>query len=288
MEKNAEEIKSFVKERYGSLAQGRNQSCCAPQAEVTPECCGPAASCCGPSTSCCAPSLAEKLYTSEELEKLPGEIADFSLGCGNPTAIAELGEGEVVLDLGSGGGLDCFLAARKVGAPGRVIGLDMTPEMVKLARENARKLAADNVEFRLGEMERMPVEDDFVDVIISNCVINLSPDKDAVFKEAYRVLKPGGRLCVSDIVLLGELPQEIKNSFEQWTGCIAGALEEKVYLDKIKSAGFTEITAESSRVPFYIGNEESPAPDTGNGNAYLDLENKVASIRVKAFKPGKD
>ncbi len=280
MKQNAEEIKRFVKERYGGLARERNQPCCAPQT-VTQNCCGPAT---GP---CCPPTLAARLYTSEELENLPGEIADFSLGCGNPTAIAELGEGEVVLDLGSGGGLDCFLAARKVGARGRVIGLDMTPEMIRLARQNARKVGAGNVEFRLGEMEHMPVEDNSVDVIISNCVINLSPDKDAVFSEAYRVLKPGGRLCVSDIVLRGELPAEIKESLEQWSGCVAGALEEKVYLGKIQSAGFLDITAEGSSVPFYVETETPAEPDTGDSPNYLDLGDKIVSIRVKASKPGK-
>ena len=288
MEKNAEEIKSFIKKRYGSLAQERNQSCCAPQTEMASD--GgstAAASCCGPSTSCCPPTRTARLYTSEELENLPGEIADFSLGCGNPTAIAELGEGEVVLDLGSGGGLDCFLAARKVGAKGRVIGLDMTPEMIRLARQNAQKVVAGNVEFRLGEMEHMPLEDNSVDVIISNCVINLSPDKDAVFSEAYRVLKPRGRLCVSDMVLRGELPAEIKESLEQWSGCVAGALEEKVYLGKIQSAGFLDVTDESSRVPFYVETETPAEPDAEDSPTYLDLGDKIASIRVKAFKPGK-
>ncbi len=265
MEKNAEDIKKFVKQRYGGLAREKNQSCCAPQDAAT-------SSCCGPTASCCPPSRVERLYTGDELENLPTEIADFSLGCGNPTAIAGLGAGEVVLDLGSGGGLDCFLAARKVGAQGRVIGLDMTPEMVKLARENARKADASNVEFRLGEMEQMPVESESVDVIISNCVINLSPDKDAVFSEAYRVLKPGGRLCVSDMVLTGELPRTIKESLEQWSGCVAGALEKEAYLDKMKSAGFVQVEAEVSRMPL-------------STETNLDLSDKVASIRVKAIKP---
>jgi SAM-dependent methyltransferase len=211
---------------------------------------------------------------SEKLDNLPGDVANFSLGCGNPLALAELKEGEVVLDLGSGGGLDCFLAAEKVGAGGQVIGLDMTPEMIQLARENARKMGATNVEFRLGEMERMPLEDNSVGVIISNCVINLSPDKDAVFKEAYRVLKPGGRLSISDIVLLGELPQEVKASLEEWAGCIAGALQEKVYLDKIRAAGFVRITADRSTLPVYV-----------EGQSGTDSGGKVASVRVKAFKP---
>jgi SAM-dependent methyltransferase len=243
MERSAEEIKSFVRERYAGLARAKSQSCCAPQAQVA-------------GSSCCAG-------------------ADSGLlGCGNPLALAELKEGEVVLDLGSGGGLDCFLAAEKVGVGGRVIGLDMTPEMIQLARENVKKMGATNVEFRLGEMERMPLEDKSVDVIISNCVINLSPDKDAVFREAYRVLKPGGRLSISDIVLLGELPQEVKASLEEWAGCIAGALQEKVYLDKIKAAGFVRITADRSTLPLYV-----------EGQSGSDISRAIASARVKAFKP---
>jgi ubiquinone/menaquinone biosynthesis C-methylase UbiE len=190
------------------------------------------------------------------------------LGCGNPTAIAELSKGEVVLDLGSGAGIDCFLAAEKVGAGGRVIGLDMTPEMVQLARENARVVESANVEFCLGEMEHMPVEDNSVDVIISNCVINLSPDKDAVFREAYRVLKLGGRLCVSDMVLLEELPEGVKESLAQWAGCVTGALSEEEYLGKIRAAGFVQVTLQMDKV------------------AWSDSRDEVASVRVKAFKPG--
>ena len=279
MERSAEEIRNFVKERYGSLAKKKSQSCCAPEAGVSPSCCGSGA------TSCRLQTLAERIYTSEELETLPGEVTDISLGCGNPTAIAELSEGEVVLDLGSGGGIDCFLAAQRVGARGKVIGLDMTPEMIQLARENAQKIGASNVEFRLGEMEHMPVENNSVDVIISNCVINLSPDKDAVFKEAYRVLKPGGRLCVSDMALLGELPKEVKENFEQWSACIAGALDEKVYLDKIRAAGLVNITADRNIIPFYAESGASQTENQEKLQAYLDLRDKVASIRVKAFKP---
>jgi SAM-dependent methyltransferase len=267
MERSAEEIKSFVRERYASLARTKSQSCCAPQAQVA------GSSCCAGADSGLL-SRVQKLYTSERLDNLPDDVANFSLGCGNPLALAELKEGEVVLDLGSGGGLDCFLAAEKVGVSGQVIGLDMTPEMIQLARENARKMGATNVEFRLGEMERMPLEGNSVDVVISNCVINLSPDKDAVFREAYRVLKPGGRLSISDMVLLGELPQEVKASLEEWAGCIAGALQEKVYLDKIKAAGFVRITADRSTLPLYV-----------EGQSGTDSGGKVASVRVKAFKP---
>jgi arsenite methyltransferase len=281
------DIKKAVREGYARIAE-QASSCCGPVSS----CCTPedavSASCCSTDTTCCQPqNLAARLYTSEELEKLPKEIADISLGCGNPTAIAELSEGEVVLDLGSGGGLDCFLAAQKVGERGRVIGLDMTPEMVRLARANAQKIGASNVEFRLGEMEHIPVEDNSIDVIISNCVINLSPDKDAVFREAYRVLKPGGRLCVSDIVLLGELPEEVKESLDQWVGCVAGAIEEKTYLNKMEAAGLAEITTDKSTIPFYAECETPQTQNTEGQQNYLDLSEKVASIKVKAFKPDK-
>lgn len=281
MERNPEEIKSFVKERYANLAREKSCSCCAPEAGALLDYCSTDVASCQPQT------LAERLYTSEELEKLPKDVTDISLGCGNPTAIADLSEGEVVLDLGSGGGIDCFLAAQRVGERGKVIGLDMTPEMIQLARENTQKIGASNVEFRLGEMEHMPVEDNFVDVIISNCVINLSPDKDAVFREAYRVLKPGGRLCVSDIVLLGELPKEVKESLEQWAECIAGALDEKIYLDKIRAAGLVKVTVDRSIIPFYAEFETPEAQNPDEHQPYLDLRDKVASIRVKAFKPSR-
>jgi SAM-dependent methyltransferase len=222
MAREAQEIKEKIKERYGALAR-QQQSCCAP-------------------TSCCPPS--QKLYDPAEIKSLPQEVSDFSLGCGNPVAVAGLREGEVVLDLGSGGGLDCFLAAQRVGESGRVIGLDMSPEMISLARQNAERLGAANVEFRFGEMEAMPVESASVDAIISNCVINLSPDKDAVFREALRVLRPGGRLSISDIVLVGELDPETKESLEAWTHCVAGALPKDEYLDKLRRAGFVDLTTE--------------------------------------------
>jgi len=269
MERNAKEIKDFVKKRYGRLARAKNQSCCAPQM-ATPSCCD------ATSISRELPERVAALYRGEELDKLPTEVANSSLGCGNPTALAELREGEVVLDLGSGGGLDCFLAAQRVGQGGRVIGLDMTPEMVQLARRNAQKVDATNVEFRLGEMEHMPVADNSVDVIISNCVINLAPDKDVVFREAYRVLKPGGRLCVSDIVLLGELPKKVSKSLEQWAGCIAGALHERDYLAKVKAAGFVEVSAERNTLPLYA--------ESSGAKRYLDLRDKVASVNVRARK----
>ena len=238
MERNAEEIKKFIKERYGGLAREKGQSCCSPQSALSASCCGPGAA------ASQLQSHAGRLYTDEELGKLPAEVTDISLGCGNPTAIAELSDGEVVLDLGSGGGIDCFLAAQKVGARGRVIGLDMTPEMIQLARQNVQKIGAANVEFRLGEMEHMPVENKSVDVIISNCVINLSPDKDAVFKEAYRVLKPGGKLLVSDIVLLKELSKIHKSDKELLVGCVSGAILRKDYLKMMGDIGF-KVTVKS-------------------------------------------
>ncbi|MFC1928994.1 arsenite methyltransferase [Chloroflexota bacterium] len=272
MEQSAEEIKSLVKKRYASLAKEKSGPCCAPEAAMSPGCCNTSAAPCQTQT------IAERLYNSDELEQLPGEVTDISLGCGNPTAIAELSEGEVVLDLGSGGGIDCFLSAQKVGTQGKVIGLDMTQEMIQLARENAQKIGASNVEFRLGEMEHMPVADNSVDVIISNCVINLSPDKDAVFKESYRVLKPGGRLCVSDIVLLGELAPEIKNDLSNWVSCIAGALPQDKYLGKIRAAGFKkmELVDTTEWIP------ERRPPETQKA-----LTGKLASLKIKAFKPGK-
>ena len=225
---------------------------------------------------------------AEELTGLPESVTGMSLGCGNPTAIAELRPGEVVLDLGAGGGIDCFLAARQVGPEGRVIGLDMTPEMVRLARRNAKELGVENVDFRYGEMEEMPLPDRSVDVIISNCVINLSPDKDAVFGEAFRVLRPGGRMSISDIVVDGELPQAIRSRLDAWAGCIAGALDEADYLSRIRAAGFEGVEI---RTRDFL--------DLGNGNGWEDAEvildeagltaadlgRKVASIKVTATKP---
>jgi len=278
MKKDAKEIKKAVRERYAGLAQEKAGSCCASSSVPPSSCCAPGV------TPGRAQTYAEALYTKEELETLPEEMRDISWGCGNPTAIAELRKGEVVLDLGSGGGLDCFLAAQKVGAKGKVIGLDMTPEMVALARENAKKMGINNVEFRLGEMEHMPVADSSVDVIISNCVINLSPDKDAVFREAFRVLKPGGRLCVSDIVLLQDLPAGIKESLDQWAGCVAGALDKNLYLDKLRTAGFVNVSTEEKNIPLLMERCTAESQDTAESQAYLDLSGKIASINVRAFK----
>jgi arsenite methyltransferase len=223
-----QEVKKAVREGYAQIAR-QGSSCCAP-----------ASSCCG--TTAVAQDISKKIgYTEEELKAVP-EGANLGLGCGNPVALASLEKGETVLDLGSGAGFDCFLAAQKVGAKGKVIGVDMTPEMLDKARENARKGKYKNVEFRLGEIENLPVADSSVDVIISNCVINLSTDKSRVFAEAFRALKPGGRLMVSDIVVLKELPEAIKNSVQAYIGCLSGAVMKAEYLKLIKKAGFKDVS----------------------------------------------
>ncbi len=221
-------IQQEVKKKYGSIATGSG-SCCG---SVNSVCCGAA-----PSAEELSASVG---YSAAELALIP-EGANLGLGCGNPVALASLRPGETVLDLGSGGGIDCFLAARRVGPEGRVIGVDMTEEMIRLARENAEKSGLKNVEFRLGEIEKLPLEDDLVNVAISNCVINLSTDKEQVFREIFRVLKPGGRMMVSDIVLDGELPKNVKTSIAAYTGCIGGALQRDDYLAAIARAGFTQV-----------------------------------------------
>jgi len=220
-------IKKIVREGYAKIAK-KESSCCAPV-----------------SSRCGSTGLAEDIsrkigYTEEELKAVP-EDANLGLGCGNPVALASLREGETVLDLGSGAGFDCFLAANKVGKNGRVIGIDMTPEMIEKARENAKKGNYGNAEFRLGEIENLPVADNSVDVVISNCVINLVPDKRKAFMEAFRVLKLGGRLMISDIVLLKELPGFVKNSIEAYVGCLSGAIMRDEYIGAVKAAGFHEI-----------------------------------------------
>jgi arsenite methyltransferase len=309
-----EQIKVAVRERYGGVARRfveepaapRRQSCCGPA--KTAESQGAQATrsgCCGPADTAEQKVAAEqpgatRFYAAEELANLPETVTGASLGCGNPLAIADLQPGEVVLDLGSGGGIDCFLAARKVGPAGRVIGLDMTPDMIKLARSNAKKIGATNVDFRFGEMEDMPLPDESVNVIISNCVINLSPDKDLVFREAYRVLQPGGRLSVSDVVVDGDLPQFIRSKLDAWAGCLAGALDERVYLDKIRAAGFERIEVLSrdySDVDESITWDEAQLIVVGEdgqeakeklveaGLSPHDLARRVASVKVRAYKP---
>ncbi|MBU0702363.1 MAG: arsenite methyltransferase [Chloroflexi bacterium] len=291
--KSDEKVKRVVRQTYGNIArrfveEPAQASCCGPSTDSE---CGPdqPASCCGPSeTACEITDAAARFYSTEELGGLPDSVTGASLGCGNPTAIAELKPGEVVLDLGSGGGIDCFLAAKKVGPEGHVIGLDMTPDMIKLARRNAKKVEVTNVEFRYGEMEDMPLPEESVDVIISNCVINLSPDKGRVFDEAYRVLRPGGRMSVSDIVIHGELPRSIRDRLDAWASCLAGALDESDYLSKIRAAGFEEV-AVLSRDYVMIGEaaewEEAQVLLAEAGLSPHDLDHKVASIKVKARKP---
>ncbi|WP_287154069.1 arsenite methyltransferase [Candidatus Solincola tengchongensis] len=271
------DVKRIVREGYGAIA-------------------GSGSSCCGPSRPCCCgPDPAKETsvrigYSEEDLESVP-EGANLGLGCGNPVALASLQEGETVLDLGSGPGLDCFLAAERVGKRGKVIGVDMTPEMLERARENARRGGYSNVEFRLGEIENLPVADNSVDVVISNCVINLSPDKPRVFREAFRVLKPGGRLMVSDIVLEEELPEAIRKSTAAYVGCISGAALREDYLRMIADAGFRdlEVLQES---PFPIECLDSD-PVAAGLLAEIDLPREeinrllqgVKSLGIRARKP---
>ncbi len=272
-----EKIRRIVREGYGRIAKGEG-------------------SCCGPTKASgqltdLAQDIGKKIgYTEEELKAVP-EGANLGLGCGNPVALASLREGETVLDLGSGAGFDCFLAANKVGKGGKVIGVDMTPEMIEKARENAKKGGYENVEFRLGEIENLPVADNFVDVIISNCVINLSPGKGRVFREAFRVLKPGGRLMISDLVLLKELPDFIKNSVEAYIGCLSGAIMREEYIGAIKAAGFQEVRIidEASFPIEYMANDPTAKAVVENSNILFEKVKEVASsvvsIKVYGVKP---
>jgi len=226
-------LQKVVKQKYGAAAK-----------QVAA---GGVASCGGGELSCCDP-ITKDLYDGSQISALPKEAVAASLGCGNPTALAKLQPGETVLDLGSGGGIDVLLSAKRVGATGKAYGLDMTDEMLSLARANQKKAGVDNVEFLKGAIENIPLPENSVDVIISNCVINLSGDKDRVLREAFRVLKPGGRLAISDVVVRGEVPADIRKSVELWVGCVAGALEEFEYRDKLFSAGFENIDIEPTRV----------------------------------------
>ncbi len=261
-----EKTQKIVKEAYGKTAQ-KQKSC----------------GCCGPDTSQYAKSIG---YTDEELKSVPEE-SNLALGCGNPTALASLKEGEVVLDLGSGAGFDCFLAANRIGPKGKVIGVDMTPEMIEKARENAKNNGIENVEFRPGEIESLPVEDNSVDVVISNCVINLSADKPSVFQEIYRVLKPGGRVAISDIALLKELPQKIRENAEAYVSCLAGAILVDEYKKLVESSGLKEIKITEKNVS---GCVETDTQDP-LGQAILEgleegesLEGYVVSLYVEGLK----
>jgi len=266
-DKSADEIRNGVRKNYADVALGKRSSCgCEPPA---------ASSCCSPQATNIDTGSTQLGYSVEELAALPAG-ADMGLGCGNPQAIAALKPGEVVLDLGSGGGLDCFLAAQRVGPGGRVIGVDMTPEMISKARENARRGGYANVEFRLGEIEHLPVADNSVDVILSNCVINLSPDKPSVYRDAFRVLKPGGRLAISDVVATAEIPEEIRNDERMMSGCVAGAAHVDELEHMLAETGFTAICVspkEKSRE--FIKNW---APGRG-------IENYVVSAAITAVKP---
>jgi arsenite methyltransferase len=231
-----DQVREQVRERYGRIAEqsspDQQVSCCGPD--------DPASGCCGPGTAVNIDQI-KMIYEAPDATDLPAEVTTLSLGCGDPITLAALQPGQTVLDLGSGGGIDCFLAAKRVGETGHVIGVDMTAKMIEKARANQVKVGVNNVEFRLGEIEHLPVADGSIDVVISNCVINLSPDKEQVFREAFRVLRPGGKLAVSDIVTDGPLPDAIKQDMAAWAGCIAGALEAQDYIGAIEVAGFVDI-----------------------------------------------
>ncbi len=261
---NDQQIKDEVRKRYGAAAQMASAGCCGTEENV----------------------VTSHLYNTDEIRELPKEALLASLGCGNPVAVADMHEGEVVLDLGSGGGIDVLLSARRVGPTGKAYGLDMTDEMLHLAKENARKAGVTNVQFLRGEMENIPLPGEEVDVIISNCVVNLSPDKDAVLREAYRVLKPGGRIAIADIVTRGALPEAIQKSMVAWTGCVAGALSIDDYTAKLRAAGFEGIDIE----PFREYTAED-AESSGFGALMRQVGKKgreslgILSAVVRATKP---
>ena len=267
-------VKEVIRQKYGQAALGVESgagSCCDDRTFVQEASCDP---------------ITSNLYDAAQKDELPDTAIKASLGCGNPTALAELKPGEVVLDLGSGGGIDVLLSARRVGPTGKAYGLDMTDEMLALAEENKRKSGLTNVEFLKGEIENIPLPDQSVDVIISNCVINLSSDKDRVLKEAFRVLKPGGRFAVSDVVVRGHVPAEIKKSLELWAGCVAGALSEEDYLEKLAKAGFDNIDIEATRV-YNIDDARAFLSNSGLDvdNLAKQVEGKFISAFIRANKP---
>jgi SAM-dependent methyltransferase len=271
---STENITEVVKEKYGAAARQVRQG---------------GTSCCGGISTCGeggTDPITANLYSEMEKSGLPTEAVLASLGCGNPTALAQLREGETVLDLGSGGGIDVLLSAKRVGPTGKAYGLDMTDEMLELARENQRKAGATNVEFLKGAIEEIPLPANSVDVIISNCVINLSADKNKVLREAFRVLKPGGRLAVSDVVVRGEVPAEIRRNVELWIGCVAGALEENEYRAKLKLAGFENIELEPTRI-YRIEDAKEFLTNAGlNVDGFADqIDGKFMSAFVRATKP---
>jgi len=259
MDSKEREIKEFVKNWYSQVARG--ESCC-PTAD--------------------AASLRKIGYSEDEIKNLPTTVTSASCGCGNPVGLADLREGETVLDLGSGGGIDCLLAAEKVGPKGKVIGVDMSEEMIKLAKKNAEKMKVKNVEFRLGDMETLPVEDETIDAIISNCVINLAPDKQRVFNEAHRVLKPGGRVMISDIVTEKQLPKWLQKSLEAYAACVGGALKEKEYIEKIKQAGFRNVEVVSKRKARILKKEGESLNEVQHSVCHIDVRAVKASTRNRA------
>jgi len=268
----ADQVKEEVQQKYGSAARA-----------VTAE--GSVAACCDPGLRCCDP-ITTNLYSADQMGSIPKKAGQASLGCGNPTALIELKAGQVVLDLGSGGGIDVLLSARRVGPTGKAYGLDMTDDMLALARENQRQAGAENVEFLKGEMENIPLADNSVDVVISNCVINLSADKDRVLREAFRVLRPGGRFAVSDVVTRGAVPEAVRQSMLLWVGCIAGALEENDYRAKLEAAGFEHVELEPTRV---YNVEDARQFLTEAGVAVDEIaplvEGKFLSAFIRATKP---
>ncbi|MFY9905859.1 MAG: arsenite methyltransferase [Terriglobales bacterium] len=270
-------IKEVVREKYGQAAlRVTNKS-------GSSSCCGAAPA--SASSSCCDP-ITSNLYDASQARQIPEEAMLASLGCGNPTALARLNPGETVLDLGSGGGIDVLLSARRVGPGGKAYGLDMTDEMLALANENKRKAGAENVEFLLGEIENIPLPDNTVDVIISNCVINLSADKDLVLREAFRVLKPGGRFAVSDVVTRGEIAAAVRESVLAWVGCIAGALEENEYRGKLATAGFEQIEIEPTRIYRVEDAREFLSSSGIDVDAMApQVDEKFMSAFVRAVKP---
>ena len=265
-------VETAVREKYGAIARsvGKKEGSCGPGA------------CCGGS----ADPITSDLYSDRQTDGLPVDAVAASLGCGNPTALLQLEPGQTVLDLGSGGGIDVLLSARRVGPTGKVYGLDMTDEMLALARENQRKAGVTNVEFLKGTIEAIPLPDCSVDVIISNCVINLSSDKDAVLREAFRVLKPGGRFAVSDVVVRGDVPAEVRHSMELWVGCIAGALQDREYVQKLTVAGFQNVDVEPWRV-YQIEDARSFLAESGLDvdRVAPEVEGRFASAFIRARKP---
>ena len=265
-------MKDFIKRLYGSVAAGKKKKCCGPDI-----------------CSSGAGEVSKKVgYTKEELESIPEE-ANMGLGCGNPVAIASLKEGETVVDFGSGGGIDAFLAAKRVGDKGRVIGIDMTEEMIEKANNNVERAGLKNVEFKLGDIEAIPLENDIADCVISNCVINLAQDKQKVFNEAFRILKPGGRIMVSDIVLVADLPEKVLKSAEMYAGCVSGALMKTDYLDKIRSAGFKSVDVvkeDAVCISDYIGSDKivSELAEDMTSEEVSNIDKAIVSIKVSAKK----